>query len=167
MRLSARTMRVRVAFSMAKRVLPSCPAMRPMARLRWSPCSVLTSLTYRQRKCRYRQLQCKATASNACRLNFGSPQTYQCTDLQAGAGLQRLGPRSRACRPAQSPPPSGSPLGLQCVHWVGVESPNRRKKKVRHHDNMRGNKYGCSLLRSIVCATELAGIRCCWVWISR
>lgn len=42
---SARTMRVRDEFSMMKRILPSCPARRPMARERWSPCSILTSLT--------------------------------------------------------------------------------------------------------------------------
>lgn len=35
-----------VAFSMAKRVLPSWPAMRPMARDRWSPCRSFTSVTY-------------------------------------------------------------------------------------------------------------------------
>lgn len=45
MYVSARTIRVRLAFSMTKRVLPSCPAIRPMARERWSPWSVLTSLT--------------------------------------------------------------------------------------------------------------------------
>ena len=33
---SATTILVRVAFSMAKRVFPSCPAMRPIARERWS-----------------------------------------------------------------------------------------------------------------------------------
>lgn len=50
---SARTMRQRVAFSMAYFVFPiyashirtctTCPAMRPMARLMWSPCSRRTS----------------------------------------------------------------------------------------------------------------------------
>lgn len=43
--MSARTIRVRLAFSITKRVLPSCPAIRPTARERWSPWSVLTSLT--------------------------------------------------------------------------------------------------------------------------
>jgi hypothetical protein len=40
--LSARTMRVRVAFSMANLVRPPLPAMRPMARDRCSPFSVFT-----------------------------------------------------------------------------------------------------------------------------
>lgn len=40
---SASTTRVREAFSMAYLVLPSLPAIRPMARARWSPWSVLTS----------------------------------------------------------------------------------------------------------------------------
>lgn len=35
--VSAKTMRVRDAFSITCRVLPWCPASRPMARLRWSP----------------------------------------------------------------------------------------------------------------------------------
>eukprot|EP00962_Isochrysis_galbana_P003222 scaffold909_cov121-Isochrysis_galbana.AAC.1 len=43
---SASTMRVRVAFSMAYLALPSLPAMRPMARARWSPLSILTSVTW-------------------------------------------------------------------------------------------------------------------------
>mmetsp|Transcript_1523 Transcript_1523/g.6026 ORF Transcript_1523/g.6026 Transcript_1523/m.6026 type:complete len:229 (+) Transcript_1523:298-984(+) len=42
---SATTMRVRVAFSMANLVLPPMPAMRPIARERWSPRRVLTSVT--------------------------------------------------------------------------------------------------------------------------
>lgn len=42
---SARTMRVRDEFSMMKRILPSWPARRPIARERWSPWSILTSLT--------------------------------------------------------------------------------------------------------------------------
>lgn len=41
---SANTTRVREAFSMAYLVLPSLPAMRPMARAKWSPLRVLTSL---------------------------------------------------------------------------------------------------------------------------
>merc|ERR1712232_669745 len=44
-RASAMIMRVRVAFSMANLHLPSLPARRPMARARWSPLSILTSVT--------------------------------------------------------------------------------------------------------------------------
>lgn len=44
---SASTMRVRVAFSMVNLVLPLCPAMRPMARDKWSPCRGFTSFTWK------------------------------------------------------------------------------------------------------------------------
>lgn len=42
---SATTSRVRVAFSIACFVLPPMPAMRPIARDKWSPFSGLTSVT--------------------------------------------------------------------------------------------------------------------------
>ena len=59
---SATTIRLFVAFSIAYLVFPSCPTTRPMARDKWSPASIFTSVTIKESMYKSSSLS-KATAS--------------------------------------------------------------------------------------------------------